>query len=83
MCFRRSCHSARAAVDGSPAVDSLLEQHVPHAQLLPDGDPRGLWQAYLNLKNLDGKVIRELLEGVSMSTSRPVGTSTDSSISLH
>lgn len=74
---------AKAALDGSPAVENLLEQHVPHAQLLPDGDPRGLWQAYLNLKNLDGKVIRELLEGVRMSTSRPVGTSTDSSISLH
>ena len=40
-------------------------------------------QVYLNLKSLDAKTLQELLEAARMSTSRPVGTSRDSSDSLH
>ncbi len=47
------------------------------------GDPRELWQAYLNLKNMDKKTVRELLLDAGLSTGRPVQTSTGAAESIH
>ena len=74
---------ARAALEGSAGIDSAIEHHVPGTMMVPNGDPRGLWQVYLNLKSLDAKTLQELLEAARMSTSRPVGTSGGNSDSLH
>lgn len=46
-------------------------------------DPRELWQAYLNLKNMDEKTARELLLDAGLSTGRPVRTSKTAAESIH
>jgi hypothetical protein len=46
-------------------------------------DPRELWQAYLNLKNMDEDTVRELLAAADLSTGRPVRTSAGSTDSIH
>lgn len=74
---------ARAALEGSAEVESVLNKHLPGMMMLPNGDPRGLWQAYLNLQSLDALALRELLEGTRLSSSRPEGTSRNNSQSLH
>jgi hypothetical protein len=46
-------------------------------------DPRELWQAYLNLKNMDKEAVGELLLAAGLSTGRPVRTSTAGAESIH
>ena len=48
-----------------------------------EGDPRGLWQAYLNLKDLDQETVRELLLDAGLSTGRPIRTSAKAVESIH
>ena len=73
----------RAVLDGSIEVGSLLENRLPGVVGRSNGDPRALWNGYLNLKNLDDSTLRELLEAAGMSTSRPAGASRSGSDSLH
>ena len=66
---------AKAALDGTANIGSDI---VP-----ANGDPRGLWQAYLNLKSLDETVLRDLLTTAGLSTSRPVRTSSAGNGLIH
>ena len=74
---------AMAALQGSDDLDSVFARRVPGAVVDSNGDPRSLWRAYLNLKNLDESTLRELLEAAQLSTARPVGTSGSGAGSLH
>jgi hypothetical protein len=74
---------AKAALDGPGSFGDLLERRLPGAIDQVSGDPRALWQAYLNLVSLDEWVIRELLDSMAMSTSRLLGASRAASNSLH
>lgn len=74
---------ARAALQGSAELDSVILRRIPGAVMDSNGDPRSLWRAYLNLKNLDESTLRELLEAAQMSTVRPVGASGSGIGSLH
>ena len=51
--------------------------------VVPPGDPRALWRAYLNLKALDGETLRSLLEAADMSSQRPEMTSGPGARSVH
>jgi hypothetical protein len=46
-------------------------------------DPRELWQAYINLKNMDKQTVRDLLESSGLSTGRLVRTSVNLPESIH
>jgi hypothetical protein len=49
----------------------------------PSRDPRELWQAYRNLKNMDEATVRELLLDAGLSTGRPLRTSAGETESIH
>jgi len=74
---------AKAALEGAVSIDSTIESHAPSAVVHANGDPRALWRAYQNLRALDERIIRALLEESGMSTGVPVGTSRDDGKSLH
>lgn len=74
---------AKAALEGSPELDTAMSNRVPGAVVHSNGDPRALWRAYLNLRNLDEGTLRELLETAGLSTSRPVGTSSKDTGYIH
>jgi hypothetical protein len=74
---------ARAALEGSPQVNSLLRSRLPGAVVAAGGDPRWLWRAYRNLADLGEGTIRELLEAASGSTVRPLRTSRPAINSVH
>lgn len=67
--------------ENSPEMPLMLlaEATVAHS----GDDPRSLWRAYLNLKSLDLKMVRELLAEIDGSTSRLLRTSAPVGTSLH
>ena len=48
---------ARAALDGAAGVGGMAADRLRGAIVASNDDPRALWQAYLNLKNLDEKTL--------------------------
>lgn len=74
---------AKTALDGSPELESAMSARVPGAVVNSPGDPKALWRAYLNLKNLDEGALRELLETAGLSTSGPGRTSHRRAASVH
>ena len=74
---------ARAAIDGSADIGVIAARRLPEGVMQKGSDPRALWQAYLHLKSLDEKTVRELLEAASRSTSRPFRTSGPKTDSVH
>ena len=74
---------AKAAMEGTAAVGSLVADRVPGVVADSNGGPRALWRAYLNLKNLDETTVCELLLAAGLSTSRPVRASAVGVDSIH
>ena len=74
---------ARAALEGSPDLETAMSNRVPGAVVHSHNDPKALWRAYLNLQNLDENTLRELLETAGLSTSRPVRASAAEGESIH
>lgn len=74
---------AKAALEGSAEVGTQLAQRLRRSVVVPPGDPRALWRAYLNLKALDGETLRSLLEAADMSSQRPEMTSGPGARSVH
>ena len=44
---------AKAALEGSADVETLIYSRAPGAVSVANGDPRALWRAYMNLRRLD------------------------------
>jgi len=74
---------AKAALEGTASVGSLVANRAPGTVVGSSGDPRALWRAYLNLKNLDETTLQELLAAAGLSTSRPARTSRPELDSIH
>jgi hypothetical protein len=74
---------AKAALEGSAEIEAGFARRLRRSVVVPDGDPRALWRAYLNLKSLDRDTLRELLEVSGGSTDRPCMASGQGSRSLH
>jgi hypothetical protein len=74
---------AKAVLEGTAVVGSLVEDRAPGIVVDSSGDPRALWRAYLNLKNLDETTLCELLLAAGLSTSRPVRASAPGIDSIH
>ena len=74
---------AKAVLEDTDGVGSKAAKYAPGAIVDPNGGPRALWQAYLNLKNLDQTTLQELLTTAGLPTSRPVRTSTAGVKSIH
>ena len=74
---------AKAALEGSAELDTVMSNRVPGAVVHSNGDPRALWRAYLNLKNLDEGTLLELLETAGLSTRRPNRASDRGAASVH
>jgi len=58
----------QAAINGSASVNKIIEQSAPGAIVHSRGDPKSLWQAYQNLKQLNDLTLRELFEAAGIST---------------
>jgi hypothetical protein len=74
---------ARAALDGSPELGSVVERKAPGAIVSSNGAPKALWRAYLNLAALDENTLRELFDAADRSSFGPLGTSQAASKSIH
>lgn len=74
---------AKAALEGSPDLETAMNGRIPGAVVRSPNDPGALWRAYLNLKNLDEGTLRELLETAGLSTGRPVRASGAEGESIH
>lgn len=74
---------AKAAIEGSPGLETAISDRVPGAVVPSHNDPKALWRAYLNLRNLDQDTLRELLEAAGLSTSRPFRASEAEGKSIH
>ena len=74
---------AKAALEGSADVETLIYSRAPGAVSVSNGDPRGLWHAYMNLRRLDRKTLVGLLNDVGTSTTGPVMTSRFSPRAVH
>lgn len=66
---------AKAALEGSADVETLIYSRAPGAVAISNGDPRALWRAYLNLRRLDRETLAGLLKDAGVSTAGPVLTS--------
>jgi len=74
---------AKAALEGSDGIGTELANRLRRSVVNPEGDPRALWHAYLNLKSLDGDTLKDLLEVAGGSSTRPAMTSGRDNQSLH
>jgi hypothetical protein len=74
---------SRAALEGTAGVDNVIASRAPGVIVHSNGDPRALWQTYLNLKSLDEETLRELLAAAGESTGRPLRTSQTGVESIH
>lgn len=74
---------AKAALEGSAEIETELASRLRRSVVNPQGDPRALWQAYLNLESLDANTLNGLLEASAESNSRPARTSGQAGRSLH
>ena len=74
---------AKAALEGSADVETLLFSRAPGAVAVSNGDPRALWRAYLNLRRLDHETLVSLLKDAGQSTTGPELASQFSTRSLH
>ena len=74
---------AKAALEGSTRVDSVVESRYIGTELYHEGDPRMLWQAYRNLQSLDLHDLRELAEQLTGSSEGLVRTSGRAGGTLH
>ena len=74
---------AKAALEGSDGIGTELANRLRRSVVNTEGDPRALWHAYLNLKSLDGDILKDLLEASSGSSARPAMTSGRDGRSLH
>lgn len=66
---------AKAALEGSADVETLIYSRAPGAVTVSSGDTRALWRAYLNLRRLDRETLVNLLKDAGVSTVGPVMTS--------
>ena len=74
---------AKAALEGSAEIETELANRLRRSMVNAQGDPRALWQAYLNLASLDANTLKGLLEASGESSSRPARTSAQAGRSLH
>lgn len=74
---------AKAALEGSADVETLIYSRAPGAVSVANGDPRALWRAYLNLRSLDRETLIDLLKDAGESTAGPIMTSQFSPRAVH
>jgi hypothetical protein len=74
---------AKAALEGSADVETLIYSRDPGAVMVSKGDPRALWRAYLNLRRLDRETLLGLMKDAGASTISPVLTSRLSARAVH